>query len=722
MSITKRNLPSLEFRAVAARINTAMAAKQFDTNGAALNEIMSMESIHSDTSKLETASSTEDKIAAFLGSDGDNASCVRFDELMMNHLGVDSVNHPCVVNAIDAAVATIIAGEDGERWNEKVQSTKDLPSGHNSFHDAEHVSLEGFGDVKFKDEYIGISAIVNALAAGGAPATELFYRTVVLTAGQGGVDFDVVNPVVYTRKTRNADGSAYELVKIRASRALVDNTLLQGHQTKIVPVATGNNDGVLVANDVIASKDATVGGEEVKTRPYVYGKDIDLIVTSLSNEALGASSQDESDTLDPNASLGVHYVKVDNETKVGIIPMNLDNLHGASFQPTATGSVKDLLTIFETPVPVRGSDLVTAGATVESTFGFAAILGLNVDDNYAVEFLPRITATIKLTASTINCNLDRCEIARATYINDDGKVIEVDETKVQALRDKIAGKMTGVGFVPTAFRSNSNMRNPGRICDFEDTIRGRVQTYVQSPLSIVGTANDEKSMTLDGANMIQRIIRSNEGVRKLWNDIELIKRLHGNDSVNSIPGAVAGVLPTYIERKVDASKQTVVESSETSLKAFRGLMVAQVKLAIDAMMEHSGYEASLWLFTGSTSNYEFVLTTSEAIYSHLMESGDPRTLGLGRNFSIAKSHDATFHGKIVISVRRTDVSVTSVHDFGTHPIAPTVMFTAKPTRGGSTKTETILQPSENWGLICPVVAVIEVTGMSSLFSTATPVT
>lgn len=721
MSIIKRNLPALAFTDAVASINAAMAAKKFSTDGAAMSECISMESIHSDTSKLSVAAGAEEKILSFLTGEGENA--IRFDETMMKHLGVDSVNHPCVVNAMDAMVTTIIAGENSEMWNEKALSNKPLPSAHRAFHEGEEVSMEGFGDIKFKDDYIGISAVVNALAAAGSPATELFYRTVVLTAGQGGVDFDVTNPVVYTRKPRNANGSAYDLVKIRASRALVDNTLLQGHQTQIVPVATGSNDEVLVDAGVIANVKKTVGGIEVDSRPYAYGKDIDLLMTSLSNEAIGASSQDESDTLDANASLGIHFLKVVNELKEGIVELHLDNLHGASFQPTATGSTKDLLTIFETAVPVRASDLTVAGTTLEAAFGFAATLGLNADDDYSIEFHPRITGTIKLSAGTGRCDMTECSIGRVTYVNDEGKVIVVDDEKVQALRDKIAGKMTGAGFYPTAFRSNSNMRNPGRICDFEDTIRGRVQTYSQSPLSIIGTVNGESGgMTLDGANMIQRIIRSNEGVRKLWNDIELIKRLHGNDKVDSLPGAVAGVLPTYVHRKIDASKQTVVETSEHSLGSFRGLLVAQIKLAIDAMMEHSGYEASLWLFTGSTANYEYVITTSEAIYSHLMESGDPRTLGLGRNFSIAKSHDATFHGKMVISVRRTDVGVTSVHDFGTHPLAPTVMFTAKPTRGSSTKTETILQPCENWGLICPVVAVIEVTGMAALFSTATPVT
>jgi len=692
--------------ALATAVDTALATNQFAMGGQTVQTMVSFESIDAESPKALELEGTEKSVLAHLSQIG-------FDKQLMKHIGVESVDHPCVAAGMDAAAMTILAQQDPAGYMAAVTNVKKAPEGVTVFREpgAVDVSLEGYDDFKFEG-FVGTAVVANALAAASSPFSELFFRTVVLAPSQSGVDVTITNPLVYTRQPRNANGSAYDLVKQSAVRALIDASILAGHATKILPIATTAKAGILVSASDVANRDAVIAGKTVQVRPLVYGKDIDLIAASTTEELLVAGAQDETDTLDPAVSLGTHYLKLTNALDSAVVAVNLDGMAGALFALTQEGGTKDQLVYFKGKVVLTSDMLTVAGASLESALNLATVIGGTASDSWRVEVDLDISGTLAYVRGNIRVNFNGAAVA-AGYLNGVALTASPQAALVSALA------VAGIGYEPTATRSNSNMRDLGTIIDVNDSINGRIPARMQSPLSVIAPNSVQGgTATMEAVNMIRRVRASNQAIDKLMAFEKQLLTSTGIEGASPSIGAMAGVKPTLITRTLNVNTKVVQFGSNQSMLDLQGAIAAAVNTTTNQLLLDSGYLASIEMFTGSQSNFEVIVGTDPQIESLLMTSGDNRVLGNGRNYKVASSLDSRLRGKIYVSVRRTDVDGASAHCFGVHPIMPSLIHKATVSRGGSSSTETIVIPREDFAVTCPVLAVINVVGLDSIFTGA----
>lgn len=706
MAIFNKNKALSPWAALAVKVENAIESRQLLLGESTVQTMVSFESYDAESPKAMEVEGLEKEVFTHLENIG-------FSAQLAAHIGVESKDHPCVVAGMDAAVMTIMAQQDPAGYTHAATTVKTAPEGVTVFRDQgiQEVSLEGYDDFKF-DGFVGTAVVANALAAASSPFSELFFRTVVLSPSQSGVDVTITNPLVYTRQPRNANGSAYDLVKQSAVRALIDASILAGHATKVLPVATTAKAGILVDAGTIANREETIAGKTVQVRPLVYGKDIDLLAASSAEELLTAGAQDETDTLDPAVSLGTHYLTLTNDVNTAIVAVNLDGMSGALFALTQEGNTKDQLVYFKGTV-VLTSDMETiSGATLESALALATVMGGTASDAWRVEVALEISGNLAYTKGNIRVNFNGATVGTG-YLAGAALTATPQAGLVAALG------VAGTGYEPTATRSNSNMRDLGTIIDVNDSINGRIPARMQSPLSVIAPNSVQGgTATMEAVNMIRRVRASNQAVDKLMSTEKQLLTSSGIEGAAPSIGAMAGVKPTLITKTLNVNSEMVQFGSAQSMLDLQGSIAAAVNTTTQQLLLDSGYLASLEMFTGSQSNFEVIVGTDPQIESLLMTSGDNRTIGNGRNYAIASSLDARLRGKIYISFRRTDVDGASAHCFGVHPIMPSLIHKATVSRGGSSSTETIVVPREDFAVTCPALAVITVVGLDTVFVTA----
>lgn len=640
--------------------------------------------------------------------------------LILKHSGADNIEHICVEKGMDAAVLTLLASQNPEAWQESylgADTNKNVQVMGDAYGETE-VSTEGYDPVHF-DKYIGVSVIANALAAASSPFSEAFFRTIVLPSSQKGVDIKVTSPLVYAKKSRNRNGSAYDLEKKSVVSALVNSEILANTSTQIIPlVQTGaNTNAAMLADDsVVANKTITIAGKELLTRPLAYGVDIDLMAISTHDTLLGAEAQDETDTLDTVIGLGTQYIKVTNSDPTtpvsAVIAVDTTNIRGSLFTNVAEGNLQDMTAYFESEVWVSSEDLSYAGAKLETALEIATLTGQTAGDAWKMKLNVTVTGRVKFTTANMIVNFGSAAVTEAF----DKDAVAIDASDVAAI--KAALTFEGAGFKPGATRSNSNMRNNGHIIDMTTSVTARIPAKMQSPLTILSpVTSSEGNGSMDGINMVKRVMSSNLAVKELFRFEAQLLATNGIAGGSPAIGAMAGITPTYIARDLDVDDKIVQLGSADSLNDLRGTLAAAVSVVTDQLLLDSGFLASLELFTGSTNNFEIVLGTDSRLGNLLMTSGDARLMGASYNFKTTVSHDQTMKNKIFISVRRTDTDEAEPHSFGVHAIMPSLMARSAVSRSGATSHETIVIPRESFNVVCPVLACINVLNMDKVFLT-----
>ncbi|QAX96000.1 hypothetical protein [Vibrio phage vB_VmeM-Yong XC32] len=704
MAIFDKKRGQTPFSRIADAIDASHKLEEFQLGTDTVQNIVGFESLDFGGDKQIRLADTEASVIEALVNKG-------LREELAKHLGV-SEEHPCVQAGMDAATTTLLAYQDPAAYTDAVIHAKKAGEGVRVFGDSTEISMEGYDDFKFEG-FLGTAVVANALAAASNPFSETFFRTVVLAPTQNGVDVDVTNPLIYTKKARNANGSAYDLQKQSAVRALIDFNILAGHSTAIMPIATTAKAGILVATSDVPNRTVTLGGQNVEVRPLKYGVDVDLLAASTSEALLNAGAQDETDTVDPAMSLGRHYVKIVNGSNNAVVAINLDGHRGALFQATQEGSTRDLQVMFRGDVWVKSTDESVAGDKLEAALGLATTLGVTAADPWQFKLELEVSGLFSYVQGNLKLNFNGAKVG-AAYVN--GKV-QVGSTEQAALEAAIGAGITGIGYEPKATRTNSNMRELGTVIDVSDTFRGRIPARMQSPLSIIApTSVPGNQATMEAVNMIRRVRSSNDAVTKLLETEEQIQATDGILNGSPAIGALAGIKPTFLERKLDVVTQTVIFGSSRSMDELRGALAAGVTMLANKMLLDSGYLASLEMFTGSQANFEVIVGTDPQIANLLMNSGDNRTLGNGRNYHIASSLDDRLRGKIYLSVRRTGVDGADAHTFGVHPIMPSLIHKAQVTRNGAVSNETIVVPREEFAVTCPILARIDVLNLDGIFT------
>lgn len=640
----------------------------------------------------------------------------------------DNMNHPVVEAGMEAARLTLMMGGDPEVYNHKfLRKTGDglaseirvlSPDKRGEFDPlTSEYSLESFDGLKLQD-WVGTSALANAIVATAGAAAESFFTTKVLPASQNGAYIDVTYPVVYNRVARNTDGTRYDLAKKSAVRAMVDYTILNSNANKVYPIATTDKAGVLVDAGTIANENVSIAGVSTAIRPILYGTEVDLIAISATDAMLQAGSMDATDTLDPVIAIGVQYFSLvstpDATELTSYFKVDTKDMVGSWLQPSQDGDARVLNGSFNAEITVRSTDTDIAGNALATRFTNIATAA-GVAGAYRLGITLEISSHVNLTTSNMKASLNGITL---TSIYDETTGDKIDDDTLATVNAAIA--LAGVGWYPDARRSNTNMSIDTDIVDLSDTFRALIPARMRAPFTLVNPPSvPGNGLTLRALQMMSSIRSSNEAVTRIEEAASTISAASGDIAGTMMVGTRAGIVPTYITREVNVMERVSQNRTDLAMPSLQNWLSYVVTMLGQDLLIKSDYLASLEAFTGSQQNYKFILLTDPRIYSLLMITGENRTLGLGQKFEISPSVDERVKNVIWMSVKRTDTNELNPHSFGGHTVMPSMVHQAVVTGSGNhVANKTIYVPRYDYAVLCPILGKITVEGLDTLYMEA----
>jgi len=637
-----------------------------------------------------------------------------FMKVLKAEYGEDEV---AITAGIEAAVATIYAAQDPAKFAQGFMKPQQGQNVLGRDFNAETMvaGMEGYDQNAFAD-FAAASVVFNALNASGDAFAEAFFRTKMIPAGKSGIDVEVKVPKVYNRTVRGNTGAPTDINKKSLVAAVRDASILANDSTKIVPVSKAENDAYLVPAAQVAAFKETINGTEVDTRPIAMGKKVDLLALSA-HPGIILGEQDETDTIDPNLAVGDLYINISNpsaNSAVGVdmtFKLSTAGMQGSLFTRPAEGDSSDLTVNFTGQLQVRKNTKDITGASI-AALELADDVSAGAAADWAMTFEVKVSGDANTTTGSFELNAVKATVTGFVG-GDDGMTPIADIT---GLDDVV---ITILGTMPAARRSNSNMRSRGLSVESGSTVTYRLPVELQSPISTISpVSGDHYGVTIEALNATNRIRNANRAVDTL---LEMEAALAANSGLAGT-SAFAGstlVTPTYASETVDVAAQVISARSSGSYDDLREAILNSVTAIVHRMVLESGYTAALKTVPGSRE-YEVVIGTDEQIASLLMKSGDARTLGNGISFRVAATDDQRLRGQIKIALRRKGADAADPLNFGIHGVTTSLIFRAATSKGSATSNEIQLQPRNRHHVLCPVLGAITVTGLESLFLTATP--
>jgi hypothetical protein len=137
------------------------------------------------------------------------------------------------------------------------------------------------------------------------------------------------------------------------------------------------------------------------------------------------------------------------------------------------------------------------------------------------------------------------------------------------------------------------------------------------------------------------------------------------------------------------------------------------------MVKDTNFVAAMKAFGLPDDGYEFILLTDPRLSGYVMTQGDSRTVGDNKSFTKAVTALTAIKDKIYISMRRKS-RPEAIHplDFGVFLKAPEIVVEVQIPRDGGMRKEVQVLPRGDAYVLLPVLAVITVEGMDTIYVNA----
>lgn len=578
--------------------------------------------------------------------------------------------------------------------------------------------MESFDNVTFEN-WQTTEMISNAMVTIGNSFSNAFWHPYVQAATGSGMELHIQLPYTYRRTPRSLSGAPTYMEKKTLIEAEVDASILEDNSQKIVPhaAADGSNDDFLVAASFIGDRPADLAGIPFQTRPLATNKTVDLISISNASHLIGAGEQNESDTLSGSIYVNDLYVSLSNSTDIAAMRVPTRFYQSSLFTAAQEGQALAKTVNLDVNVRLLSTDKVAFNdtTTLEEDSNIGTLIGAAAGTVWAIDVELNVSGSV----DERNNGILRAAGAsiKAAYKGATADALaNVSNAEMTAL---LAGAAISIpGWDVKASRSNSNMRNSGKLVDAGTATKWSLPIPTDAPFSTQSPIDmDGGSVQLDVLTRTRMTRNANTSVTRLFEAAERLENYReGNGSVG-IPGELL-VKPTFLRKAVNVKDTTVYLNNTVAMESLRHALINAVSTMTTNLLRNSDYLSALSQMTGSDKNYEIVVGTDPYIANYLMTSGDARTLGNDRNYMIVSSRDSRMKNKIFITLRRAGQTGPDALSFGVHGTVPAVTYKASVSRtAGSVTTETQLLPRDEFYNLCPILGLIDVQGLDEVFFT-----
>ena len=565
--------------------------------------------------------------------------------------------------ALECAALTMMASGNTESWfRGSAFTTAALPNkdavvvepsqGILSYPSEEQcqIAMEGF-DPASANNWMDHSASANALATIQGGFEEAWYPIQIVPAGIGGTDVNITIPKIMQPVYRaGGSGAVTQFNKVSVVEAYVDDTILDNPVTTIWPVATdGTTPAALTPAAVVPNVVKQIGGVTIDTRPILFNTEVDIIDVSSHPGLIANGVMNETDNLDSVIRVGTVYMEVGVTDSTGptthafVMKQDVSSQLGSLLIRVADGRGRKYITntVFEVVVDQDTAILSSASNANQIDTLFNAALGQSAGDAFKFVFEVEVSTSADTEFGTMKVNLAGVTLKAAYDASGEAVALAANHT--------IA--MTGKGVMPIARRTNSNLRSRGTIVDSTDTQYFRFPTRMHAPIMTQNPVGGQQNTSIEGLAHVQRIYNNNNAHKALFAAEEQLASNNGITATSPMIGATL-VQPTYIREGVDVTALVQTMNSKENLDNLRATLLSAIVQMASQLLVDSRYLAALEFTTGNNTDVEVLVNTDPTIFQYLMEGGEPRTMGQGRNYRITQSLNSNMKNRIYVGLRR----------------------------------------------------------------------
>ena len=669
-----------------------------------------------DTATMNNVTNEMGEVANFLRSQFENA-------------GIALTSAQVEAGAIAAAAAigdplayhSAAVGVEGAKFSTDV-NVIEVPTGGSfgSFVSTDTVGVEAFEERELRN-CAAYSTVYNIAASKQDPFAEAFYKTVVLSPDQVGIEMSVKCTVVHREIRRNGKGKPTDFKKINLLEAPLNHTILENRATDVVPFINTDNsvDHCFVDKTLVIPYVTKVDGVDVRTAPLAFGANFDLLELSQTPGLMNGQIFDHTDMLDTRVAVKNLYLQLSNpagdvRTAVKIPTTNMSR---SAFNKSTEGGSNEMELNFRTDTVFLSEKTVDiTGAAATELFGEIG--------GYRLYYKTTIGGTTDLETAETSLTVSRLVLDSATLADETGTAISLTDPALVAALAKV--KVELVGYDLEAYRTNTNLRTRSLMLDTVSEKEG-YKVRLGAPITITAPLIGHGRTGVDVKSLIAttRTKTANDAVTALLNFMERLKNGQLAVKEGRPAPAVEGIArhiirPTYVEKTLDI--EAIVDSVRSADKA-EDIMVAIVETlrhTVYKMIVDSNFRTALDFDTaGGNARPKVIIGTDPITARYMYESGDGRTLANGideADFEIVTSPDERMKNKIIIALSRTGGKENDPLSFGVHAYVPELLATVETTRFGAMVKENQVQPRNLHINNVPVAGMINVLNLEKVIN------
>lgn len=608
-----------------------------------------------------------------------------------------------------------------------------VPGGEDRMFERVKPALEAYDEKENKNAVV-YSVAYNLQAARQDEFGEAFFPTVVVTPDQVGFTVSIRLIEVYNEPKRAISGApSQNFGRKNIVQAVIDPTILRNDQTKIVPVYRTESAQYFVQNSQVEPYSVVLtDNQSVPTAPLAIGQKFSLLGVSQTEALLETGILDITDAIDSNVTLDAVYVQFTTggaTPTTEVVKFNTRQLPLAVFNYAPQNVYRQMNLQFKTETLLINANTKLADGAAST------ILAPLVSGNYEARFGFSVFGSINLELG--DTELNASSVGLRTIKNSSDVQIDTTQGTGATLAALFAGA-TVIGYDLQAQRTNSNRRQRGQLLN--TNFYNQIYTVpLLAPITIprpmqVGDAND--SSDLAALITATRIRTSNAAVDEILRIQDLLAETTSALNTGATPNAASDtpeilgvarfiVQPAYMEKNLAIDSQTDSLSAHQRAADIQATLVNCLRDMAYTLYVQSGYKAAADALAGGVGPVPTVIIgTDPYIARYLMVTGDLRTLGGQFDVKIVSTLNEQMSGKIVMAFgdeTSAKAGTPNPLHFGNMAWKPEVTVVLPMIRNGAQSKELTVQPSFLHICNCPIMGVVNVSGISNIAYNKVPV-
>lgn len=570
---------------------------------------------------------------------------------------------------------------------------------------------------------IYFSIAYNIAAATQDEFGETLYPTITVSPVESGISVSVEYVAIMGKEVlRDTKGTPVVDVenRIPVIKAMYDHSVFGVDTSAIIPVfRTSNKDNFVEECKYV---DDTTSNVAIETAPLKFGKAIDILGISQTDEQLAKGVMDNTDAVDRAVNISKLYFTLGDAGNLEYFSYDVSNIASRRFYAPPQGHYKLLKCSFK----ATGAAINTSNTKKVNGAASTVLQGLEQNHNIMLQF--NVTGELNVESGVVDLNA--FEIRLEGVRDASGNLLADTDPKYTAIKTAIE-KAKLVGYVLEARRTNTNVRTRGVIVSneiysylYNVPFRSGV-TCVKSLVNYSGTENDANRVAAQ--SQTTGFIISNIAVSTLVNHVESLRAAKDNGSLAHLEFEGIGAKftdPYFREESIDLAD--VVDSRESNKRDddVRSNLLQRINNIAMDMIIKSKYGPSFKVLKGNAGGkITIVIATDPNIARLIVRDGVSEfEYGDRFKFKVVSTYNNLMTGRIIIVPTVLDANKNTSPDpmnFGFCAYTPTIVYEVSKTTNGAVAGELNTIPRFLHVTNLAIAGVINISDVSNVFNKIT---